>query len=339
MKKRKLTYRSAGVDVKTADKLVKQFSVLAKSARRREMLAGPGGFGGLFSFPAGRYQNPVLTAAADGVGTKLKLATLVGKHDTVGIDLVAMNVNDVLACGAEPLFFLDYIAAGRIEPVVLKDVVRGIARGCRRAGCCLLGGETAEMPGMYSGGDYDLAGFCVGVVERKKILDGASVREGDILLGLASSGIHSNGFSLVRKVFSQGTLKGKVGRELLTPTRIYVRPVLSLLRYLNSRRKVIRGIAHITGGGFPGNIPRVLPDGLCAKIERGSWPVPKIFSLIQKEGDIDGEEMFRTFNMGLGMVLLIQKKAVPAAVKLLKKHKFKSWTVGKVIRHRKKIII
>ncbi len=329
---RKLTYRRAGVDIDLADRLVDKISLFARKTRRPEVVADIGGFGGLFSLAVGKYRDPVLVASTDGVGTKLKLAILLDKHDTVGIDLVAMNVNDVLTTGAEPLFFLDYIAVGKLELPVLTDVVKGMVRGLRDANCCLLGGETAEMPGMYARGDYDLAGFCVGVVERRKILDGSSTRPGDLLIGLASTGVHSNGYSLVRKVFPAAELKGRLGRQLLTPTRIYVRPVLSLLRTFNSGSRVIRGAAHITGGGFPGNIPRVLPDGMGVKIRPDSWPVPSIFSLIRKRGNVDIPEMFRTFNMGVGMVLVVAKEKAAAVQRKLVPFRLRSWVIGEVIR-------
>jgi len=283
-----VTYKQAGVDIKKAEELVK---------RIKGMVPGIGGFSGLFPIEPGRYKKPLLVASTDGVGTKLKIAQLIGKHDTVGIDLVAMGVNDVITCGAEPIFFLDYFATGKLEVGVAQKVIIGIHKGCLQSGCILLGGETAEMPGFYKRGEYDLAGFCVGIVEKEEVIDGKKIEQGDIIFGLPSTGLHSNGFSLVRKIFSEKEQR-RLGKELLKPTKIYVRDILSV-------KSVVRGIAHITGGGFIDNIPRILPEGCQALIHKGSWKVPGIFHLVQKKGKIGEEEMFHTFNMGIGMVLVV----------------------------------
>jgi len=293
----RLSYRDAGVDIDAGDALVEAIKPFAKRTMRPEVLAGIGGFGALCEIPK-KYRNPVLVSGTDGVGTKLKLAFALGRHDTVGIDLVAMSANDVLVQGAEPLFFLDYFATGKLEPKVAADVIRGIARGCELAGCALIGGETAEMPGMYAEGEYDLAGFCVGVVERERILDGRSIAPGDVLLGLASSGPHSNGYSLVRRILERAA--PPAGVDLLEPTRIYVKPVLALLE-----RVPVKGLAHITGGGITGNVPRMLPEGTRAKIGASSWPRPDVFRWLQQTGNVAEEEMFRVFNCGIGMVVAV----------------------------------
>src|SRR6184192_4753188 len=289
-----LTYRDSGVDIERGDALVERIKPLARRTARPEVLAGIGGFGGLFEVPQG-YREPVLVVGTDGVGTKLKLAFLAGKHDTVGIDLVAMSVNDVVVCGAEPVVFLDYFATSRLDAAQAERVVAGIAEGCVRAGCALIGGETAELPGFYADGEYDLAGFCVGVVEKSRILDGSRVRAGDAVLGLASSGLHSNGYSLARKVFGDRPT-GELLDLLLEPTRIYVKDCLALRAATD-----VHAFAHVTGGGLPGNLPRVLPAEHRALLRRGSWPVPEIFRRIQREGDIAEGEMLRTFNLGVGM--------------------------------------
>lgn len=331
---RKLTYKGAGVDIEKADRFVKAIKPLI-AATRGEI----GGFGGLFPFSKEKYKNPLLVSTTDGVGTKLKLAVLTNKHDTVGIDLVAMNVNDVLTVGAKPLFFLDYISTGKLKQAQLKEIVKGIAKGCREADCALIGGETAEMPGMYKKGEYDLAGFCVGVVEKKATIDGSRVKVGDKVIGIASSGLHSNGFSLVRKVFSKNELK-KYSSELLKPTRIYVKPVLSLLRSTKYEvRSTINAIAHITGGGFQGNIPRVLPQGIAVNIDRASWPVAKIFKLIQEKGRISDREMFKAFNMGIGMVLIVKSQSADRIKQKLAKFGFSSWVIGETIKGKKQVRI
>jgi phosphoribosylformylglycinamidine cyclo-ligase len=302
-----LSYKDAGVDIDAGDALVERIKPLAKKTMREGVLAGIGGFGALFEVPK-RYREPVLVSGTDGVGTKLKLAFEWNMHDTVGIDLVAMSVNDVLVQGAEPLFFLDYFACGKLEVDTAAAVVGGIARGCELAGCALIGGETAEMPGMYPPGEYDLAGFAVGAVEKAKILGGQDVRSGDVVLGLASSGVHSNGFSLVRKCIERAgaqlpaTLDGRPFREaVLAPTRIYVKPVLAAL----AQHPGIKALAHITGGGLLENIPRVLPDGLAAQLEKGSWPRTELFAWLQATAAIDDQEMNRTFNNGIGMVVVV----------------------------------
>src|SRR5947207_1020990 len=303
-----LTYAQAGVSIDAGAELVEHIKPLAKSTRRAGAEASLGGFGALFDLKAAGYDDPLLVTTTDGVGTKLKLAIETGIHDTVGIDLVAMCVNDLLAQGAEPLMFLDYYATGKLDVEAAAAVVAGIAEGCRQAGCALIGGETAEMPGMYADGDYDLAGFCVGAVERDKVLTGAEIRPGDLILGLASSGVHSNGFSLVRRIVEQEKwnleeqLPAESGRTLgevlLEPTRIYVRSLLPLVQ-----EGRIKGLAHITGGGLLENIPRVLPDGCHAVVGSGRWDLPPIFSLLQEGGRLAPEEMARTFNCGVGMVV------------------------------------
>jgi len=292
-----LSYRDAGVDMDVGDALVDAIKPFAKRTMRPEVLAGIGGFGALCRIPK-KYKRPVLVSGTDGVGTKLKLAFELDKHDTVGIDLVAMSVNDVLVQGAEPLFFLDYFACGRLEQGVAEQVIRGIARGCELAGCALIGGETAEMPGMYPEGEYDLAGFCVGVVEQDRILDGKKIKPGDAILGLASSGPHSNGYSLIRKILEKEKPDSIAG--LLEPTRIYVKPVLKLLQ-----RVPVKGLAHITGGGLTGNVPRILPKKTRAVIRKASWPQPEVFGWLQRAGNVAEDEMHRVFNCGIGMVVVV----------------------------------
>ena len=305
-----LSYKDAGVDIDAGDALVERIKPMAAKTLREGVLSGLGGFGALFEVPK-RYQEPVLVSGTDGVGTKLKLAFEWGMHDSVGIDLVAMSVNDVLVQGAEPLFFLDYFACGKLDVDTAATVVQGIATGCEQAGCALMGGETAEMPGMYPPGEYDLAGFAVGVVEKSKILTGAMVAQGDVVLGLASSGVHSNGFSLVRKVIERSAsalpqqLDGLPFRQaLMAPTRIYVKSVLAALA-----QHPIHALAHITGGGLLENIPRVLPEGLCAQLHLGSWPRSELFAWLQTQAGIDDSEMNRTFNNGLGMVVVVPASA------------------------------
>jgi len=305
-------YAQAGVDLDRDDSFIDRIKEIAKSTHRPELLAGVGGFAGLFKTPE-RYKEPVLVASADGVGTKLKLAALIGRYDTVGIDCVAMVVNDLVVQGAEPLVFLDYIAMDRLDPEIGAEALRGIAEGCRRAGCALLGGETASMPGFYRKAELELVGFGVGVVERDKVIDGSSIRAGDALIGLASNGLHSNGFSLVRAVVEEGLLAGRfdlfadqealngsLASALLAPTRIYVKPVLNLLRDFS-----LNGIVHVTGGGFVGNVPRVLPQGLAARIDPAAWPRPAIFGWLQREKEIAESEMLRVFNCGIGLVLAV----------------------------------
>ena len=314
-----LTYRDAGVDIEAGESLVERIKPLVQKTQRPECLGNIGGFGGLFELPIDRYRRPVLVSGTDGVGTKLKLAVILDRHDTIGIDLVAMCVNDVLVLGAEPLYFLDYFATGSLSPEHAQSVIAGIASGCETAGAALIGGETAEMPGMYSPGDYDLAGFCVGVVEKDQIIDGSHIRAGDQVLGLASSGLHSNGYSLARAVLerSSATLDQPIGETtlgeaLLAPTRIYVRPILALLKAVP-----IHGIAHITGGGLPGNIPRILPDNCDCRIDATAWPRPEIFQWLQSEGSIDDTEMLRTFNCGIGLVIIVSSDTAAQAHEML----------------------
>jgi phosphoribosylformylglycinamidine cyclo-ligase len=315
-----LDYRSAGVDIEAGDEAVRRIAPMARRTYRPEVLGGIGAFASFVRVPAG-YAEPVLVSSTDGVGSKLKVAFLADRHDTVGIDLVAMGVNDVLVHGAEPLYFLDYIGTARVEPARIERVVAGIAEGCRRAGCALVGGETAELPDLYAPGEYDLAGFAVGVVERAKLIDGAGVRPGDVVLGLSSTGLHSNGFSLARRIVFdvmrltiESVIPGvarPVADELLEPTRIYARPVLDLLK----RGAGIRAMAHITGGGITGNLPRVLPEGCRARLHRGAWTVPAIFHVLQDAGEVDDVEMFRTFNMGIGYVLIVPAAQADAVVR------------------------
>ncbi len=322
-----ITYKKAGVDIAEAGRFIEAIKPLTR---------GIGGFGGLYKFAGKKYKEPYLVSSTDGVGTKLKVAFLCQKHDTVGIDLVGMNVNDVLCVGAQPLFFLDYIATGKIKKKVLVDVVKGIAKGCRQAGCSLVGGETAEMPGFYKKGEYDLAGFCVGVVEKRKIIDGSKIKAGDIIIGLESNGLHSNGFSLVRKVLSRNELK-RFSRELLKPTRIYVKPVLSLLSTRYSLLSSIKGIAHITGGAFYDKIARILPGNVNAQIYKDSWVLPGIFRLIQNKGNIPDKEMYHTFNMGIGMVLIVEPRVARKIISRLSKFDLKSWVIGEVVKGRKQV--
>ncbi|GAB3495193.1 phosphoribosylformylglycinamidine cyclo-ligase [Curvibacter fontanus] len=314
-----LSYKDAGVDIDAGDALVERIKPLARKTMREGVLAGIGGFGALFEVPK-RYKEPVLVSGTDGVGTKLKLAFEWNMHDTVGIDLVAMSVNDVLVQGAEPLFFLDYFACGKLHVDTAASVVGGIARGCELSGCALIGGETAEMPGMYPDGEYDLAGFCVGAVEKSKILTGQSVKPGDVVLGLASSGVHSNGFSLVRKCIERAagslpaTLDGKPFKQaVMEPTRLYVKNVLAALA-----QHPIKALAHITGGGLLENIPRVLPEGTAAHLKKGSWPQTELFAWLQKTAGIGDFEMNRTFNNGIGMVVVIDAASAAAAARTLR---------------------
>ena len=329
----KLTYRSAGVDIDKANALVKDYKRFAESTNIKGVISDVGSFGGLFHPEIKKFKDPILVSSTDGVGTKLKIAFLTDKHDTIGIDLVAMSANDILCSGAEGLFFLDYISTGKIRTNVLKDIVKGIALGCREAGYALIGGETAEMPGMYKEGEYDLAGFGVGIVDRTKIIDGKGTKLGDMVLGLESSGLHSNGFSLARKVFNKKELK-KYSKELLKPTRLYARGVLSLKKKVN-----IKGIANITGGAFYDKIPRIIPKGMAIEIDKYSWKVPQIFSLIQEKGSIDDREMYRTFNMGIGMVLVLAKRDCNKAIKILSGRGVKSHVIGRVIRGNREVTI
>lgn len=328
-----LTYKKAGVDIDKADDFVKKIKPLLKRTGRPEVLGKLGGFSALFMPRLKGIKKPVLVSATDGVGTKLLVADLHNRYDTVGVDLVAMCVDDVVVLGAEPLFFLDYIACGRLDGAKLFELMKGIAKGCREASCALIGGETAELPGMYAKDKLDVAGFCVGVVSREKLIDGHRCKKGDRIVGLASSGVHSNGFSLIRKIFSQKEIRGKLGQELLRPTRIYTRPILKILKSVQ-----IKAMAHITGGGFYENIPRVLPDGLTAEIEKGSWPVHRIFRSIQEKGQVEEKEMFRTFNMGIGMVLIADPRSAERALVLFEKMGQKAWIIGEVIPGKKDVI-
>lgn len=315
-------YKKAGVDIAAGNEAVERMKKHVKRTFRPEVLTELGGFGALFGLNKDKYEEPVLVSGTDGVGTKLKLAFAMDKHDTIGIDAVAMCVNDVVVAGAEPLFFLDYLATGKILPEKIEAIVAGISEGCVQAGCALIGGETAEMPGMYTDGEYDIAGFTVGIADKKKIIDGSSIQAGDVVLGLASSGVHSNGFSLVRKLLLEDKgykldqtideLGGRLGDVLLTPTRIYVKQVLALLEKVQ-----VKGMAHITGGGFLENIPRVLPEHVNAHIEYGSWPILPIFQLMQRDGAISNNDMFRTFNMGIGMVIVVSAEQASEAEAIL----------------------
>jgi phosphoribosylformylglycinamidine cyclo-ligase len=320
-----LSYREAGVDIDAGDALVEAIKPFAKRTMRPEVLAGIGGFGALVEVPK-KYRQPVLVSGTDGVGTKLKLAFALGRHDTVGIDLVAMSVNDVLAQGAEPLFFLDYFACGKLEIRIATDVIKGIARGCESAGCALIGGETAEMPGMYPEGEYDLAGFCVGVVEKDGVIDGRSIRPGDAIIGLASSGPHSNGFSLIRRILE--VAKPDFAVDLLEPTRIYVKPLLALMKELP-----VKGLAHITGGGITGNLPRCLPAGVRAVIEKKSWLLPRLFEWLQREGNVAEDEMHRVFNCGIGMVVVVEEQDAARAMELLRIAGETVYRIGRIESH------
>ena len=335
MSKKTITYKDAGVDIDAGNQFVNMIKPLVKATSRPEVLTDIGGFGGLFSLNSSKYKRPTLVAATDGVGTKLKLAFMMDKHDTVGIDLVAMCVNDVIVQGAEPLFFLDYLATGKLAPEAAVEVVRGIAEGCKQAGCALLGGETAEMPGMYTGGEYDLAGFTVGVVDNDKIIDGSSITKGDQIIGIASSGLHSNGYSLARKIFldemkldlrsTPNDLGQPLGEALLTPTLIYVKSILNLIRDFS-----IKGIAHITGGGLLENLPRVLPQHCKAIIDRDSWEKPAIFEMLREGGNIPQDEMFRTFNYGIGMTLIVPPNEVEDIVGRLAGLGERAYLIGEI---------
>jgi phosphoribosylformylglycinamidine cyclo-ligase len=340
-----LRYKDAGLDLDLYNQTMEQLPPLMRRTFTPRVIERLGGFAGLFSLDfadrlfAKNYRRPVLVASTDGVGTKLKVAFMMGKHDTVGIDLVAMSVNDCLCMGAEPLFFLDYVAMQKDDPALTTAIVRGVADGCQQAECALLGGETAILPDFYKPGEYDLAGFCVGVVERYKIVDGTATRSGDLVLGLASTGLHSNGYSLARKVvFEMAALQvdslvldlGRtVGEALLEPTRIYAQAIKAVLAHYRVKR-VIRGIAHITGGGLVENVPRVLPPGCTAAIRKGSWPVPPIFPWLQRLGNIDESEMFRVFNMGIGMVLVVRPYYADHIIHELGRRGVQSWTIGEI---------
>ena len=334
----KVTYKASGVDIKSASIFKSKIKPVVRSSFRPEVLTDIGGFGSLFKLDKNKYKNPVLVSSSDGVGTKLVIAKLADKHDTVGVDAVAMNVNDILCTGAEPLFFLDYIAYSKVKEGVLIDVVKGISDGCRQAGCSLIGGETAQMPGMYRQGEYDIAGFCVGIVEKDKIISGDKIEAGDLLIGIESSGLHSNGYSLVRKVLSRNEIK-RMSRELLTPTRIYTKPILNLLSTIDHRPSVIHGIAHITGGSFYDKISRILPREINVRIDKNSWKVPDIFKLIQSKGNIEDKEMYRTLNMGIGLVLIVKNNQASAIINKLSGLKLKSRVIGAAVKGKKEVII
>jgi phosphoribosylformylglycinamidine cyclo-ligase len=329
MANKNLTYRDAGVDIDAGNALVERIKPIVAATRRAEVMSGIGGFGGLFALPPGRYREPVLVSGTDGVGTKLKLAQQLGRHDTIGVDLVAMCVNDVLVQGAEPLFFLDYFACGKLDVEVAADVVRGIADGCSQAGAALIGGETAEMPDMYADGEYDLAGFCVGVVERDALIDGSGIAAGDALIGIASSGPHSNGYSLIRKVLElagDAEIDGTpAGQRLLTPTRIYVKPVLELMNAVT-----VKGLAHITGGGITENLPRILDDSLHPRIETASWAQGPVFDWLAEAGNIATHEMRRTFNCGVGMIVVVDPADVENAISTLTEAGESAWKIGRI---------
>ncbi|EHS59166.1 phosphoribosylformylglycinamidine cyclo-ligase [Paenibacillus kribbensis] len=328
-------YKNAGVDIAAGNEAVERMKKHVKRTFRPEVLTDLGGFGALFGLNKDKYEEPVLVSGTDGVGTKLKLAFAMDRHDTIGIDAVAMCVNDIVVGGAEPLFFLDYLACDKVVPEKIEAIVAGIAEGCHQSGCALVGGETAEMPGMYSDGEYDIAGFTVGIVDKSKIINGSSIAPGDTVIGLASSGVHSNGFSLVRKLLleQQGYslhdeiegLNGKLGDVLLEPTKIYVKSVLALLDKVK-----VKGMAHITGGGFIENIPRVLPDHVNVDIQYGAWPILPIFQLMQEKGAISNKDMFTTFNMGIGLVIVVGQEDAQAALNVLKEQGEDAYVIGKV---------
>ena len=328
-------YKDAGVDITAGYRAVSLMKSHIKRTETSGVCSDLGGFGGMFELNIENIKRPVLVSGTDGVGTKLKLAFLADKHDTIGIDCVAMCVNDIICCGAEPLFFLDYIACGKNIPEKIEQIVKGVCDGCEMAGVALIGGETAEMPGFYPVDEYDLAGYSTGVVDKDKVINGSLINEGDVVIGLASSGVHSNGFSLVRKVFDLNDYsKKEIIDTLLTPTKIYVKSVLSLFKEIN-----VKGISHITGGGFYENIPRMIPDGLCAKIDRASIRVLPIFELIQKTGNVSEHDMFNTFNMGVGMAVTVADKDKEKALKILENEGEAAYIIGKIIRHKDKIIL
>jgi phosphoribosylformylglycinamidine cyclo-ligase len=326
-----ITYRDAGVDIEAGDALVDQIKPFAKRTMRPEVMSSIGGFGSMFAMPE-KFKEPVLVSGTDGVGTKLKLAFQLNKHDTVGIDLVAMSVNDILVQGAEPLFFLDYFACGKLDVGTAADVIKGIAVGCEESGCALVGGETAEMPGMYPAGEYDLAGFVVGCVDKANIIDGSTIADGDVIFGLASSGAHSNGYSLIRKLIEtsgvdmESDFHGRPFKDvIMMPTKLYVKSVLALLEAVP-----VKGMAHITGGGITENVPRVLPSGLTAEIKASSWEMPPLFKWLQQQGNIAPNEMYKTFNCGIGMVMIIAQANVEQAQTILRKHGETVYQIGKI---------
>lgn len=336
------TYKNAGVDIAAGNEAVERMKKHVKTTFRPEVMTDLGGFGALFKLNKDLYEEPVLVSGTDGVGTKLKLAFAMDRHDTIGIDAVAMCVNDVVVQGAEPLFFLDYLACDKVIPAKIEAIVKGIADGCNQAGCSLIGGETAEMPGMYSEGEYDIAGFTVGIVDRKKMINGSSIAAGDTVIGLASSGVHSNGFSLVRKLLLEQCgysleqelpeIGGRLGDVLLAPTRIYVKPLLGLMKEIE-----VKGMAHITGGGFIENIPRMLPENVNVDIDYGSWPILPIFQLMQEKGSISNRDMFTTFNMGIGMVLVVKEQDAETALQSLRAAGEEAYVIGRVTSGEQKV--
>jgi len=327
------TYKKSGVDITKANQFVSAIKTMSKATMNRHVLNRPGSFGALFALDLKGYKKPVLVSSTDGVGTKLLVANLVGKHDTVGIDLVAMNVNDVLCTGAKPLFFLDYMATGKLNNATMKSVMKGIVRGCQLSGCALIGGETAEMPDMYKNQDYDLAGFVVGMVEESKLIDGSTIKRGDCVIGLPSCGLHSNGYSLARKALSLKEQK-QYAQILLKPTCIYVKQVLAVLE-----KFAVKGMSHMTGGAWYEKLTKILPQGLAFSINKGSWPVPRILTLIQDKGHVSQHDMFRTFNMGIGFTLVVSSKDVVGVQALLRRHGQESFVIGKVVQNNKKKII
>lgn len=323
-----LTYQDSGVDITKGNALIEQIKPIAKSTAREGVLAGLGGFGAMFELPIHKYKNPVLISGTDGVGTKLKVAEMLNKHDTIGIDLVAMCVNDLIVQGAEPLFFLDYYATGKLNTDTAVSVISGIGEGCKQSGCALIGGETAEMPGMYADEDYDLAGFCVGIADKDKVIDGSKVAEEDHIIALGSSGPHSNGYSLIRKVLEQTTPTDEQLNALIEPTKIYVKSVLSLIEKFS-----VHAISHITGGGLLENIPRVLPENLAAELDANSWEFPEIFNFLQAGGNIDLTEMYRVFNCGVGMVIVVPQDQSDLAIQHLNALGEKAWLIGKITQN------
>ena len=330
---KKVTYKSAGVDIDKANALVADYKHFASLTKTRGVISDVGSFGALFRPDFKRFKDPILVSSTDGVGTKLKIAFLADKHDTVGIDLVAMSANDILCSGAEGLFFLDYVSTGKIRSSVLRDIVKGIAKGCLDAGYALVGGETAEMPGLYNPGEYDLAGFGVGIVDRKDVIDGSSAKVGNVVLGLESTGPHSNGYSLIRKVFTKKELKAH-SKELLAPTRLYAKSILGL------KKKVkIKGIANITGGAFYDKIPRIIPKDMGIEIYKDSWRVPEIFLSIKKSGNVDDKEMYRTLNMGIGMVVVVAREDACKSKDILREYGVNSYFIGEVVKGDRRVII
>jgi phosphoribosylformylglycinamidine cyclo-ligase len=330
---KKHTYKEAGVDIDEGERFVRLISPFVRKTFRHEVITDIGSFNALFNLNVKKYKKPVLVSGTDGVGTKLKIAFMMDRHDTVGIDLVAMCVNDILTSGAEPLFFLDYFATGRLDSKKASEVIKGIVKGCKEAGCSLIGGETAEMPGFYSEGEYDLSGFAVGVVNKEKIIDGSKIKEGDVIIGIASNGLHSNGYSLVRKIFFDSKkmkidayihdLGTTLGEELLKPTKIYAKAFMAL-----KERIKIKGMAHITGGGISGNLPRILPKGICANIKAVAWPVHPIFRLIKKMGNVPEEDMKKTFNMGIGYIVVVSANKAKYTISMLNKSGYNAFIIG-----------